>query len=263
MCDQQCCGSGMFIPDPNFFFPDSGSSLQSGLPWYVFSLSRSGFPKRCGSNRIRIQKHWMLLQSTYLQIPESWLSAPFIHKINVADPGCLSRILDPNVYIPDPYKRKYCNLKMVSWLFIPDLDPDFLPIPDPGVKKSQDPKSRIRIRSIAQNLSIRNTIFNSVADPWWLPGIPDSDFIHPGSGSKNSNKREGWKIIFIMSSVADPDPGSDAFLTPGSGIRKRFFPDLGSQIHIFESLVTIILVKSYIILWKLAQIFFFSTSKLK
>jgi hypothetical protein len=54
---------------------------------------------------------------------------------------------------------------MVSWLFIPDLDPDFLPIPDPGVKKSPDPKSRIRIRSIAQNLSIRNTIFNSVADP--------------------------------------------------------------------------------------------------
>ena len=180
MCDQQCCGSGMFIPDPNFFFPDSGSSLQSGLPWYVFSLSRSGFPKRCGSNRIRIQKHWMLLQSTYLPIPESWLSAPFIHKINVADPGCLSRILDPNVYIPDPYKRKYCNLKMVSWLFILDLDPDFLPIPDPGVKKSPDPKSRIRIRSIAQNLSIRNTIFNSVADPWWLSrililSIPDPD----------------------------------------------------------------------------------------
>ncbi len=31
-------------------------------------------------------------------------------------------------------------------------------------------------------------------------------------------------------SVADPDPGFDAFLTPGSGIRNRFFPDLGSQI---------------------------------
>jgi hypothetical protein len=31
-------------------------------------------------------------------------------------------------------------------------------------------------------------------------------------------------------SVADPDPGSGAFLTPGSGIRNRFFPDLGSRI---------------------------------
>jgi hypothetical protein len=41
----------------------------------------------------------------------------------------------------------------------------------------------------------------------------------------------------VGSSVADPDPGSDAFLTPGSGIRNRFFriPDLGSQTHIFES----------------------------
>jgi hypothetical protein len=36
-------------------------------------------------------------------------------------------------------------------------------------------------------------------------------------------------------SVADPDPGSGAFLTPGSGIQNRFIPDLGSQTHIFES----------------------------
>ncbi len=43
--------------------------------------------------------------------------------------------------------------------------------------------------------------------------------------------------------VADPDPGSSAFLTPGpgSGIQNKFFPDLGSRIptQIFESLVTI------------------------
>jgi hypothetical protein len=31
--------------------------------------------------------------------------------------------------------------------------------------------------------------------------------------------------------------GSGAFLTPGSGIRKRFFPDPRYQTHIFESLV--------------------------
>jgi hypothetical protein len=35
------------------------------------------------------------------------------------------------------------------------------------------------------------------------------------------------------------DPGSGAFLTPGSGIRNRFFPNPGSLTHIFESLVTI------------------------
>ncbi len=66
-----------------------------------------------------------------------------------------------------------------------------------------------------------------------------------------------------MSNVADPDPGSGAFLTPGSGTRNRFFPDPGSQTHTFESLVTIFWLKSSIILWKLAQIFFFSASKLK
>ncbi len=49
------------------------------------------------------------------------------------------------------------------------------------------------------------------------------------------------KLIFV--SVADPDTGSGAFLTPGSGIRKRFFAD-----HIFKSFLTIVLVKSSIIL---------------
>jgi hypothetical protein len=52
----------------------------------------------------------------------------------------------------------------------------------------------------------------------------------------------------VFSSVADPDPGSGAFLTPGSGIRNRFFPDPGSQDHIFKSFLTIFLVKSSIIL---------------
>jgi hypothetical protein len=39
-----------------------------------------------------------------------------------------------------------------------------------------------------------------------------------------------------VTSVADPDPGSGAFLTPGSGIGFFRIPD---QTHIFESLVTI------------------------
>ncbi len=45
--------------------------------------------------------------------------------------------------------------------------------------------------------------------------------------------------------------GSGAFLTPGSGIRNMFFPDLGSQTHSFESLVTIFWILSSIILWNL------------
>jgi hypothetical protein len=34
----------------------------------------------------------------------------------------------------------------------------------------------------------------------------------------------------VFSSVADPDPGSGAFLPQGSGIRDEFFPDPGSRI---------------------------------
>ncbi len=54
------------------------------------------------------------------------------------------------------------------------------------------------------------------------------------------------------------DPRSVAFLTPGSGIRNRVFPDPGSQTHTFESLPTLFWVKSSIILWKLWPKFFSS-----
>ncbi len=60
---------------------------------------------------------------------------------------------------------------------------------------------------------------------------------------------EPWRVYItvVADSVADPEPGSGVFLTPGSGIRNRLFPDPGSQPHIFESLVTIFWVKSSII----------------
>ncbi len=44
-------------------------------------------------------------------------------------------------------------------------------------------------------------------------------------------------------SVVDPDPVDPWILDPN-----RFFPDPGSQTHVFESLVTIFWVKSSIIL---------------
>jgi hypothetical protein len=49
-----------------------------------------------------------------------------------------------------------------------------------------------------------------------------------------------------VSSVADPDPGSGAFLTldPGSGEGFFRIPDLGSQTYIYESLMTNFWVKS-------------------
>ncbi len=71
-----------------------------------------------------------------------------------------------------------------------------------------------------------------------------------------------------MSSVADPDPRSGAFLTPGSGIRVRFFSgsrisDPGSQTHFFESLVSIFWVKSSMTILKIWPNFFLQHFKNK
>ncbi len=79
------------------------------------------------------------------------------HKVNniVADPGCLSRIPGPS-RLPDPGSKSFrIGIKEVclthkfvsklseilSGMFIPDPDLDFLPIPYPGVKKAPDPGS--------------------------------------------------------------------------------------------------------------------------
>jgi hypothetical protein len=60
---------------------------------------------------------------------------------------------------------------------------------------------------------------------------PLNTFVRKG---KDPDHRAGSGSL-LLTSVADPDPGSGAFLTPESGIRNRFFPDPGSQDHIFKS----------------------------
>jgi hypothetical protein len=67
--------------------------------------------------------------------------------------------------------------------------------------------------------------------------------------------------ILLWASVADP--GYGAFLTPGSGIRNRFFPDPGSQSHIFESLVTIFWAKKFYNSLKIGPNFFLQHLKNK
>ena len=74
--------------------------------------------------------------------------------------------------------------------------------------------------------------------------IPDPDFYpSPDPRSripdpKTSTEEKSEKKLVVIppfyvatNSVADPDPGSSAFLTPGSGIHNRFFfPDPRSRI---------------------------------
>ncbi len=65
------------------------------------------------------------------------------------------------------------------------------------------------------------------------------------------------KKNWIKSKVADPDPGFGAFLSlkPGSLIGFFRILDIGSQTHIFDSLMTNFWVKSTIILRVLAENF--------
>jgi hypothetical protein len=82
-----------------------------------------------------------------------------------------------------------------------------------------------------------------------IAGGGEGGISHPrlcaGAGERSRGPGED-SLLYFPSSVADQDPGFGAFLTPGFGIRNRFFPDPGSRIsdprsqtHTFESLVTI------------------------
>ncbi len=77
---------------------------------------------------------------------------------------------------------------------------------------------------------------------------PAPAYRYPTSSSKP--KVHPFPAVLLFCRDADPDPWSDAFLTPGpgSGIRNRFIPDPGSQTHIFERLVKTFWVKNSIIL---------------
>jgi hypothetical protein len=68
-------------------------------------------------------------------------------------------------------------------------------------------------------------------DPPW-PKMPDPHWNQCGSTTLNCTYILGHLLCLgcYFYSVVDPDPGSGAFLTPGSGIRNRFFPDTGSRI---------------------------------
>jgi hypothetical protein len=58
--------------------------------------------------------------------------------------------------------------------------------------------------------------------------LPDAGEYGEDHSSIQNNYVKSVLICSVKSSVADP--GSGAFLTPGSGIRNRFFPDPGSRI---------------------------------
>ncbi len=91
-------------------------------------------------------------------------------KISIADPGCLSRVPDPNFSIPDPESR-------------------VKKIPDPAIK--------------AKNLSIFNQGFGSGSglDPYSIGPVDPDPYSESGSGSRrakmthNSRKNSCFEVL--------------------------------------------------------------------
>ncbi len=103
---------------------------------------------------------------------------------------------------------------------------------------------------------------SSVTDKILLEGTFTLVFVQRGHKIPGSRKK-GFSYFFSVLRIRIRDPVAFWPLDPRSGMGFFRIPDLGSRDHILKSFLTIFWVKSSIILWKLAQIFFFSTSKLK
>jgi hypothetical protein len=67
---------------------------------------------------------------------------------------------------------------------------------------------------------------------------------HP-RGAPHAGRRGGGVLVTLVASVADPDPGASAFLTPGSGMGKKSGSGfcMNNAAHISESIETIFWVK--------------------
>ncbi len=121
-CWVQCCGSGMFIPDPGHVFFHPGSRIRS------VSIPDPG-------SRIRIEEF------KYFNQKKRFLSS------RKYDPGCSSRIADPDAY--------------------------FLPIPDHGSRCQKGTRSRIRIRntgwvsSSQRNNTVYSLLFLKFSSFWY------------------------------------------------------------------------------------------------
>jgi hypothetical protein len=115
---KQCCGSGMFIPDPNFSIPDPGSEF------FPSRIPNPKFPSRIPGlgSRIRIKEF------KYFDPKNCFLALG--NKILVVHPGSRIRNLD---FFTHPGS----------------------PIPDPGVKKALDLGSNTGYKQWRQELKLR------------------------------------------------------------------------------------------------------------
>ncbi len=194
----------MFIPDPTFFHP--GSRIRT------VSIPDPGSSKNLGILTPKSKKRWFLSSKKY-------------------DPGCSSRIPGSKRYpIPDPgsgsatlpsaLKRGHptlqnMNLKfLLLWVIFGLLDPD--PDSESGsadpIESGSNPDP-IRIRNPEKKPS-KNCRFEPLENPN-VKSLLES--CNPKPHPMTAGHRTVISDSINLTRVADPDPGSGAFFTPGSG----------------------------------------------
>jgi hypothetical protein len=128
----QCCGSGMFIPDPGSWFlpipdPDIGSQIQK-------QLQKRGVDKIFCYIIFCNHKFYKMLNYFIFELLKKKVWAKF------------QRIVEL-------FTQKVVTKLSKIWVWDPGSGINLFRIPDPGVKKAPDPGSRIRIRNTINSYS--------------------------------------------------------------------------------------------------------------
>ncbi len=122
----QCCGFGMFIPDPGSWLlpiPDPGSKN---------SNKREGRKKICCHNFLCSHNFHKIPNYFSFEVQKKKIWANF------------QRIIEL-------FTQKIVTKLSKIWVWDPGSGKNLFRIPDPGVKKAPDPRSRIRIRNTDPN----------------------------------------------------------------------------------------------------------------
>ncbi len=136
----QCCGSGMFIPDPDFYptrVPDLGSKNSSKREGWKKDFCHTFF---C-SHKFHIIENYFIFEKLKKKIRANFIFKRIIELFTQKIVTKLSKIW---VWDPGSEIRKK-----------PILDPGSR-IPDPGVKKAPDPQHCCNAPKASQTLSVHS-----------------------------------------------------------------------------------------------------------
>ncbi len=143
----QCCGSGMFIPDPDFYpsrIPDPGSRITD--PGSKNSNKREGWKKICCHTFLCSHKFHKIVNYFSFEVFKKKIWANFQRIIELFNQKIVSKLTKIWVWDRDP--RSGIRKK---------------PIPDPGSRGQKGIGSRIRIRNTGKHVDSPKQCCGSVS----------------------------------------------------------------------------------------------------